>query len=113
MANLAIIVRVDSAGKWRVELQGDHKLSSLAIGPLEYAKKMALDHVAKYLANENDECVTDGVVDPSASVGRPTLSKEAAISALLDCRNTIDQRIDAIAASDDRATFQVPDKDLI
>lgn len=106
-----LMIEVDGINGIRIDTKGDQNKKMLMLGGIEVAKRVIEDMIMEEISvtvktppGKNDTLQqkktqhNDGVQVP----------KKKAVDFYLELRNTIDKRLKAIAQSDDRMTFIIP-----
>jgi len=104
-------IQVDANNSFDVRFSGEEKLQLSMIGALRFAEDYLRERINKRATKIADETCNskNGIYN---SKQEKIVTKQEAISHLLDLHKIIESRIDAVNSSDPRATFTI-DEELI
>lgn len=110
MNSSSLIVTVTDKGAFEINVRGDDVNMMTLLGACEYAKNWLMEEIRNEKEDEytQDNRRGDCKTQDSAYTDTITVSKQEAMNALLDARQTLEQRLQAIVRADDRAVFQIP-----
>lgn len=110
MKHSSLVISVTEAGDFEVNIHGVEANLFTMLGACEYAKNWLMQTIQKEKGDEHTQYNPTGdcKTNEDAYTDCITVSKQEAMNALLEARQTLEQRLQTIVRADDRAQFMIP-----
>ena len=103
-----ISIEMDSSGNFEIRFDWDNSLRLSMMGALDFGKDYLKDQIRQQSAISASETCRKNESEYNTEKVQ-SVSKNEALNIYLTAYETIKARLTAIAGTDDRATYQVPD----